>query len=90
MAGQEHPADGQERPLNSLAVLSLACGIAQLVLPFICTIPAILFGHVARRQIRESGARGRGIATAGLLLGWLGLALIVLFLVAGTLPHRVS
>jgi hypothetical protein len=71
------------RRTNSLAVASLACGIGQFMFPVIAAIPAIVLGHVARRQIRETGEEGAGLATAGLVLGWIGLALTLLVIVAG-------
>jgi hypothetical protein len=42
----------------------------------------VIFGHVARRQIRRTGQRGKGLATAGLILGYLGLAVIATFVIA--------
>jgi hypothetical protein len=62
---------------NPLAAGSLACGIAQLFFGPLATIPAIVLGHVARREIRRTGEDGMGLATAGLVLGWTGAALVV-------------
>ena len=47
----------------------------------ITAIPAVILGHVARGQIRRNGERGDGMATAGLVLGWLGIAFFVLIVV---------
>jgi Domain of unknown function (DUF4190) len=55
---------------NRLAVASLACGLGQFVFGPLTTIPAIVFGHMARRQIKRSGEQGAGLALAGLVLGW--------------------
>jgi len=63
---------------NPLAVGSLACGIGQLFFGPLPTIPAIVLGHMARREIRRTGEDGMGLATAGLVLGWIGAALTVL------------
>jgi Domain of unknown function (DUF1707)/Domain of unknown function (DUF4190) len=63
---------------NPLAAGSLACGIAQVFFGPLATIPAIVLGHVARREIRRTGEDGMGLATAGLVLGWTGAALVVL------------
>jgi uncharacterized membrane protein len=66
------------RGTNSLAVASLICGIAQFVAGPLPTIPAIVLGHMARREIRRTGEDGNGLATVGLVLGWAGLSLMVL------------
>lgn len=54
-----------------LAVLSFTCGW------LFTAIPAVICGHIARTKIRKSGGAlgGRGIATAGLVLGYLALVL---------------
>jgi uncharacterized protein DUF1707/uncharacterized protein DUF4190 len=66
---------------NGLAIASLACGIAQFMLGPLPTIPAIVFGHVARHQIRRTGEDGAGLALAGLILGWAAVVLGVLIVV---------
>jgi hypothetical protein len=70
---------------NGLAIASLVCGLAQFMFGPLATIPAIVFGHMARHQIRRSGEQGAGLALAGLILGWaaviLGIALLVVGLV---------
>jgi hypothetical protein len=54
-----------------LAVLSFTCGW------LFTAIPAVICGHIARAKIRKSGGAlgGKGIATAGLILGYIALAL---------------
>ena len=54
-----------------LAVLSFTCGW------LFTGIPAVICGHIARAKIRKSGGAlgGRGIATAGLILGYIALVL---------------
>jgi hypothetical protein len=68
---------------NPLAIVSMVCGMVALVFGPL-TILAIVFGHIARGQIRRTGEGGRGTATAGLILGYAGLvvgiALVVAFL----------
>ncbi len=69
---------------NGLAIASLACGLAQFVFGPLATIPAIVFGHVARHQFKRTGEQGAGLALAGLILGWATVILgIVLIVVAG-------
>src|SRR5205814_5483318 len=57
-----------------LAILSFTCGW------LFTAIPAVICGHVARSRIRKSGGalRGKGIATAGLILGYIALVLGVM------------
>jgi uncharacterized membrane protein len=67
---------------NPLAVAALACALGQPFTLMLSTIPAVVLGHVARNQIRRTGEDGRGLAMAGLVLGWAGVVLILLFVVA--------
>jgi hypothetical protein len=69
---------------NSLAIAAFVCGIASFCgLGPLAAIPAIIVGHMAMRQIRRTRERGQGLAKAGLILGYVSLALIALvFLVA--------
>jgi hypothetical protein len=54
-----------------LAVLSFTCGW------LFTAIPSVICGHIARAKIRKSGGTlgGKGIAIAGLTLGYIALAL---------------
>ncbi|MDH5507439.1 MAG: DUF4190 domain-containing protein, partial [Anaerolineae bacterium] len=67
---------------NTLAIVSLVSGIAGWsVVPFFGAVVAIITGHMAKREIRESNQEvgGGGLALAGLILGYgcLGAALLV-------------
>ena len=62
---------------NPLAIASLACGVGQPFTGMLSTIPAIVLGHMARREIRRTGEDGTGLATVGLVLGWTGFAVLV-------------
>lgn len=66
------------RGTNALAIASLACGAGQAIFGPLPTIPAVVMGHMARRQIRQTGEDGDGLALAGLILGYAGLALLVI------------
>jgi Domain of unknown function (DUF4190) len=66
--------------INGLAIASLACGLAQFVFGPLATIPAIVFGHVARHQINRTGEPGAGLALAGLILGWAAVILAILLI----------
>jgi hypothetical protein len=68
-------------PTNTMAILSLVAGIAGLsVVPFIGSIVAVILGPIAKRDIAASGGAqgGEGLATAGTILGWVGIGLTVL------------
>jgi len=70
---------------STLAIVSLICGVgAYLILPVIAAIAAIITGHLAKKEIKESGGmiKGAGMATAGLILGYIQIALIVLSICA--------
>ena len=65
---------------NSSAVASLVFGIISWFLcPFVGGVLAVIFGHVARGQIRRSGEGGGGLAVAGLILGYAHLVAVVVF-----------
>lgn len=77
---------------SSLAIVSLVSGIASwFVLPLLGALVAIITGHLARKEIRESDGSISGIemANAGLLLGYLHLAVafvgicVLIVLIAG-------
>ena len=66
---------------NGMAIASLVLGI--LWLDWIGSVLAVIFGHIALSQIKRRQQRGRGLAIAGVTLGWIGIAsLIVLVAVA--------
>ena len=46
-----------------------------LIFAFFVSVLGIVFGHLARSQIRQSGEPGWGVATAGLVIGYVNLAL---------------
>jgi hypothetical protein len=58
----------------------LVLGIVWLY--WIGSILAVIFGHVALSQINKSGQAGRGLAIAGLVLGWIGVAILAISLIA--------
>ena len=73
------PAEGT----SGNAIASLVLGIAGLVIfPLVPSILAIFLGRSAKRDIRQRpGLGGEGLATAGIVLGWVGVALIALAVV---------
>lgn len=67
---------------NGFSIASLVLGIVWVF--GIGSILAVIFGFVARKQIRESGGRqdGGGMALAGIILGFVGIAGLILWIVA--------
>ena len=68
-------------PTSGKAIASLICGIFTLFFP--ASIAAIILGHLSLSAIRKSAGRlgGRGVAIAGLVLGYAGITLIPLILI---------
>jgi hypothetical protein len=78
--GQQQPGYGQpyaqqpytpQAPTNTMAILAL-------VFAFVFAPAAIVMGHVAKKQIRQTGESGEGLATAGLWLGYIFTSIYVL------------
>jgi hypothetical protein len=63
---------------SGYAIASLILGIAGFfVVPIVPSILAIVFGQKAREDLRRDPTLGgEGLATAGIVLGWVGIALI--------------
>ena len=84
---EEAPEEQAYRPpppeprTSPLAIASLATGIAAwFILPLVGAIAAVVTGFLAQNEIRNSGGQltGSALATAGLVLGWLQIGLIIL------------
>jgi hypothetical protein len=67
-----------------LAITSLVLGI--LWLGWLGSAAAVIFGHIAHHQIRESRGQqtGSGLATGGLILGYLGLTILLIYVAAAS------
>ncbi|HDQ35219.1 MAG TPA: DUF4190 domain-containing protein [Chloroflexi bacterium] len=79
---QAPPPYRQEPSTSGTAVASLIFSILGLlqILPFIGCVVGLILGYSARNQIDRSGGYigGRGMAQAGIILGWLGVAFAVI------------
>ena len=60
--------------INGMAIAALVCAI--LFAPL-----GIVLGHIARRQINRSGEGGLGLATAGLIIGYIFTAILLVAIV---------
>lgn len=72
------------RRTEGMAVASLVLGIAGIIIcPLICSILAIVFGSQAKGKIAaDPSLEGEGMAKAGVVLGWIGIALSILWVFA--------
>ena len=82
--GGYYPPMMPAQPTSGLAIGAMICGIAEIFTLGFAAIPAVILGHLARAQIRQTGERGDGMAIAGLVLGYLGIAgwLLVILTIA--------
>ncbi|ASD23092.1 hypothetical protein B7495_14100 [Cryobacterium sp. LW097] len=81
--GYGQPAAGDK--WNVLAIISL-------VSAFFVSLAAVICGHIALSQIKRTGEKGRGLAIAGLVLGYVGLisGLIFLIVTIGVIMAGIS
>lgn len=75
---------------NGFAIASLVLGI--LWIYWLGSVLALVFGYVARSQIDASGGQqhGRGMATAGIVLGWVGIGVVAVGVVIGLIAFAVD
>ena len=74
-------AAGATVPTNGMAITSMILGIAGLtVVPAVGSVLALILGYIAKRDIRQrpDETTGEGLATAGIVMGWIGIVLAVL------------
>jgi hypothetical protein len=74
---------GLAQPNNNLALVSLITGILSFaghIIPLVggstLAIVAVVTGYMARNQIKETGEQGRTMATVGMILGIVNLAIV--------------
>jgi hypothetical protein len=75
------------QPTDGLALASMICGITGLLFMFCygagipISIAAVICGHLCRRRLLSEGnTSSAGLAMAGLITGYVGIALVVLFI----------
>jgi hypothetical protein len=67
------------------AIAALILSIVGLVLcPYVFSVLALVFGYMARGEIKRSGGAlgGDGLALAGIIIGWGSIAVWTLFIIA--------
>ena len=75
------PIPGGPGATSGKAIGSLVCGLMLFFFP--ASVVAVILGHLSLSDIRKSGGRleGRGLAIAGLVLGYAGIAFIPIILI---------
>ena len=88
--GQSPYGRSMPRKTNGLAIASLVCSCAGIFLIGIPAVVGIIFGFVARGQIRRSnGAQGgAGLALAGIIVGFVVVGLLILAIVVRATQHN--
>lgn len=70
-------------PTDGMAVAAFVTSLVALLTATFCGVTILaapvgaVVGHLALRRIATSGAQGRGLALAGIILGWLGTAVVL-------------
>ncbi|WBB72972.1 DUF4190 domain-containing protein [Micromonospora sp. WMMD1128] len=65
---------------NTLAIVALVLSLVGFTSCITAPIGAIM-GHVARKQIRETGEQGEGMAKAAIIVGWILTGLLVALII---------
>ena len=79
--GENAPAYGQQPTgpkTNTLAIIALVASIAGFIIWGIGFIAGVICGHISLSQIKKTGEQGRGMAVAGLIIGYVGIALTII------------
>ena len=79
-----HPAATRTNPL---AIASLVASLVGVVFSWtwvlgLGVIAGVILGHIALGQIARTGEKGRGLALAGVIVGWISLGFLLLLIVA--------
>lgn len=80
------PASGT----NSMAIASMVLGVAEFFTAGLTAIPAVICGHIARRQMKLSSQRGDGLATSGLVLGYMAIIFWSVLIAASLVGVAIS
>lgn len=88
--GSPPPQQYVQQRTNGFAVAALVLGILWLF--WVGSILALVFGYIAKSQIDGSGGAhgGRGLAIAGIVLGWVGVGTLLLVIAFGDVTFTSS
>ncbi|HEX2145663.1 MAG TPA: DUF4190 domain-containing protein [Glycomyces sp.] len=80
------PPYGYARPgTDGFAITALVLGIVGLCACF--GFLGIIFGNIAKRRIAESGRGGEGMATAGIVLGWVSVTITLVRIITVAIEY---
>jgi hypothetical protein len=65
-----------------MALISMICSLAGILTLISAPIGAVL-GHIALKQIRQTGESGEGMAKTGIIVGWIITGGVALCCVGG-------
>jgi hypothetical protein len=87
IAPQSVAAAVAPKSTNGLAIASMVLGIVWVY--WVGSILALIFGYVARGQIRSANGSqgGNGMAIAGIVLGWVGIGTLCIGILSAALSH---
>jgi len=75
---------------NSMAIASMVLGVAEFFTAGLTAIPAVICGHIARRQMKQTAERGDGLATSGLVLGYMAIIFWSVLIAASLVGVAIS
>jgi hypothetical protein len=77
--GYAQPQGYPQQYAAPMATGTNGLAIASLIFAFVFPIVGVILGHIALNQIKQTGQEGRGLAIAGLAIGYsfIGLGLII-------------
>jgi uncharacterized membrane protein len=75
---------------NSMAIASMVLGVAEFFTMGLTAIPAVICGHIARRQMKMTSQRGEGLATSGLVLGYMAIIFWAVLIAATLVAMAMS
>ena len=74
-------ANGMALASMILGIFGITVGLCLLFFP-VMPVLAVVFGHIGLSQTRSTGAPGRGYAITGLVTGYIGIALAIVWIIA--------
>ena len=75
---------------NSMAIASMVLGVAEFFTAGLTAIPAVICGHIARRQMKLTSQGGDGLATSGLVLGYMAIIFWSVLIAASLVGVAIS